>query len=470
MADRNSSNNNKEQAPASFLIDYSQLSALVDVEAEAGLISLAFEDVEYFSLVREAGVTPAWFFGDVPRALFGLFSDIMRQPGITGLTEMAVVGAINLLAAETTEARQELLAGFRKLIGQRPLPSYLTGYIERAMRAYQSRILADKLSRAYQILIGSVEDRAGANPDKIMSYVEAAISEARTVSSPIDLLTAGQLTQQTQEFLQDRLAHGGPRTGEIIPFPLAALNEATDGGAGRQEFTIISAPPKVGKTALLQDIALSSAGVRVMFSLEMPRFKFMARGLQQQIGLPARRVERGQFAEWQNVVFGQLSRLSDQSFYFSDNTSTTTDSMFRSLEHVERAEGKIDLVFLDYIQLLRDQRGQEEHQTLKYIVAQLSAMSKRFNCHLFAISNLNKAGGLHGSTFLEYGCDNWWLVTNDKATQADLAPGDKSGPANIVLKFQRYGTSGENVPTYWNSQYCKFSDEPLPVRDWYRRP
>jgi replicative DNA helicase len=428
---------------------------LFDKEAEIGLIGLAF-DPDSFQQLETAGVTPDWFTTDGGRYLYGIYQKIMGQSGITALSEVAVISAITQTFPQSEAS--VLVQSFKRALSMDVLPSYLPVYQRRLLAAYQRRLAATAFTKAAALAMDRTADAEAAN-----LYAEQQVSEIRRVGTPIELLASAELVEQATAYFKERLEKVD-QVQDLIPFELTGLRDFCDGGIRRQEVTLVSAPPKVGKTALMQRQARFHADqglVVVYFSLEMPRMRWIGRVIQQETGISANKLERGQFKIWENKVFKEITNLKGTSLYLVDDPTTTTESIKRALEHIRRIEGHIDVVYLDYTQLLRDSLG-DAHQTAIHVAGQLASIPKKFNCHLFAISNLNRDGNLYGTVFLEYGCDNWWIVKNDRATTDDEKI-DKTGEAKIEIKYQRYGDSGVTVPVYWNASYCRFTDAGKPL-------
>lgn len=429
---------------------------LFDKEAEMGLITLAF-DPDHYQQLASAGVTPEWFTTEGGRYIYGIYQDIMSQPGITALSEVAVISAITRTFPQ--EEASLLVLKFKRALSLDVLPTYLPLYQRRVLSAYQRRLAGTAFSKAAGMALDRAVDLETAN-----TFVEQQVSEIRRVGTPIELINSESLVEQATAYFKDRLDRRDEKQ-DLIPFELEGLMANCDRGIRRQEVTLVSAPPKVGKTALMQRQAKFHADqglVVVYFSLEMPRFKWIGRVIQQETGISANRLDRGDFEVWERKVFSQITNLKGTSLYLVDDPTTTTESVKRALEHIKRLEGKVDVVYLDYTQLLKDNQG-DAHQTAIHVAGQLASIPKKFNCHLFAISNLNRDGNLYGTVFLEYGCDNWWIVKNDRATTGDEKT-DKTGEAKIEIKYQRYGDSGVTVPVYWNASYCRFTDAGKPLK------
>jgi replicative DNA helicase len=429
---------------------------LFDKEAEMGLVALAF-DPDHYQILDSAGVTPEWFTTEGGRYIYGIYRELMGQKEITALSEVAVISAIT--GAFPRDEASNLVMKFKRAMALDVLPSYLPLYQRRVLAAHQRRLEATAFTKAAAMAMDK-----NLEPDAANTYAEQQVSEIRRIGTPIELLAANDLVAQSTAYFKDKLDHRDDEQ-DLIPFELDILRQHCDGGIRRQEVTLVSAPPKVGKTALMQRQAKYHADqglVVVYFSLEMPRFKWVGRIIQQETGISANRLDRGRFDVWEHKVFKEIDKLKGTSLYLVDDPTTTTESIKRALEHIKRLEGRIDVVYIDYTQLLKDNQG-DAHQTAIFVAGQLASIPKKFNCHLFAISNLNRDGNLYGTVFLEYGCDNWWIVKNDRAT-AEATPEEKTGEAKIEIKYQRYGDSGVTVPVYWNAAYCRFTDanQPLP--------
>ena len=128
------------------------------------------------------------------------------------------------------------------------------------------------------------------------------------------------------------------------------------GGLQRGELTVLAARPSLGKTALALNVAerAASAGARVaFFSLEMTRSSLMQRLLKSDAKLGS--------AEKRNQIFNQdeigklrkaTSRIAGLPLYIDDGELNPTYLRAKS-RRIRRKLGGLDLVIVDYLQLMR---------------------------------------------------------------------------------------------------------------------
>ena len=193
-----------------------------------------------------------------------------------------------------------------------------------------------------------------------------------------------------------------------------ALDEIASGGVKPGELMTIAAETSGGKTILLLQIALEAmrAGKHVLvFSLEMPAKKVLARFISNLAGFPIKRIKQDPNAQELhrfNAATSDISRMNIQ-----------VESGYSDIDSIESAirefasQGRADLVVVDYIQLvhLRNMNSNEtREQHVSEITRRLKAIALQLNLALATASQLNEEGRLRESRAIGHHSDHVWLI------------------------------------------------------------
>jgi replicative DNA helicase len=161
---------------------------------------------------------------------------------------------------------------------------------------------------------------------------------------------------------------------------------------------IVAARPSVGKTALALNIAAHAAvkGEKkvVFFSLEMPSDQLALRLLASEAKLDSERVSKGKLGQhdWDRIMT-HGERLMGAPIWF-DDTFMLSPVELRSKCRKLKREGGLDLVVVDYLQLMHapsERSSQSREQEIATISRSLKALAKELDVPVVALSQLNRA-------------------------------------------------------------------------------
>ncbi|MBX6342144.1 MAG: replicative DNA helicase, partial [Thermomicrobiaceae bacterium] len=228
--------------------------------------------------------------------------------------------------------------------------------------------------------------------DDALDEAERAIfdvSQARTIR---DFISIGEVLEQ----YFDKLDHIQQHRGEVIGVPTgyADLDKLT-GGLQRSDLIILAARPAVGKTSFSLGIAHSAAvkhGKTVaIFSLEMSAEQLVQRLLSMETGIDSHRLRLGYIDdnEWDQIsrAFG---RLAEANIYIDDTPGISIMEL-RSKARRLLAEHTLDLVIVDYLQLVTGRRTDNRVQEISEISRSLKGLARELNVPVLALSQLSRA-------------------------------------------------------------------------------
>lgn len=151
----------------------------------------------------------------------------------------------------------------------------------------------------------------------------------------------------------------------------------------------------MGKTSLAYGMAYGAAqaGKRVLFSsLEMSAEQLAIRGLSIASGVPAAKIERG---ETGNMELEQVC-LAGQDLrdlpMVVDDTPAISPTTLRTKARRMARRGGLDLIVVDYLQLMRwSERTENRVQEVSKVTAALKAIAKELDVPILALSQLSRA-------------------------------------------------------------------------------
>jgi replicative DNA helicase len=233
------------------------------------------------------------------------------------------------------------------------------------------------------------------------------------------------------------------------------LNEMTS-GLQNSDLIIVAARPSMGKTTFSMNLvenALLQAGVCVVvFSMEMPAEQLVMRSLASIGGINQTRVRTGKLEEedWPKLS-SAVSKLKDKPLYIDDTPALSPAEMRARLRRIQKDEGKIGMIMLDYVQLMQI-KGFTEGRTaeISEISRSLKGLAKEFECPVVALSQLNRSleqrpnkrpinSDLRESGAIEQDADIIMFIYRDEVYNEDSP--DK-GIAEIIIGKQRNGPIG----------------------------
>ncbi len=271
-----------------------------------------------------------------------------------------------------------------------------------------------------------------------------------------------------------------PRTFEKID-RLAQLKGALDGaptgfsdldslltGLHGGELIVVGARPSMGKTSFGLNIAMQAArqGLSVaIFSLEMPREQLVMRLLCSDARVDLQAVRHGSLRDedWLSLSRA-LGPLAASQIYI-DDTSGLTPTMLRSRCRRLKMERKLDLIVVDYLQLMTTGgRAENRQNEVSEISRNLKGIAKELNVPLVALAQLSRAGAqradkrpilsdLRESGAIEQDADVIMFLHREDYYNPDT---EEKNIAEVIVSKQRNGPLG-TVKLVWLGQFTRFA-------------
>jgi replicative DNA helicase len=284
--------------------------------------------------------------------------------------------------------------------------------------------------------------------------------------------TMKSLMFQAIQELQEKKNHKDGLTG--IPTGFSKLDRVTSGWQ-KSDLVIIAARPGMGKTAFIVS-ALRNAAVDfnypvAIFSLEMSSLQLVNRLISAEAELESEKIKKGNLAEfeWAQLVH-KTNRLSSAPIFIDDTPALSILELRAKCRRL-KAEHNIQMVVVDYLQLMKGEAGGNREQEIASISRALKGVAKELGIPVIALSQLSRGvetrGGdkrpqlsdLRESGSIEQDADivmflyrpEYYKITVDE----DGLP--TQGLAEVIIAKHRNG-SLENVKLKFIGKYTKFAD------------
>ncbi len=227
----------------------------------------------------------------------------------------------------------------------------------------------------------------------IMSEAEKAIFGVSERRLTRDLQPIQQVLSEYYDRIDQLTRRGEDTYG--VPTGFIDLDRLL-GGMQPSDFLIIAGRPGSGKTAFLLSAAKNAAQIHkkhvAIFSLEMSNEQLVQRLIAQETGIDTHRLRTGKLAEdeWSLLVHA-IEVLGDTRI-FLDDTPGLTPMQLRTKCRRLHMEYRIDLVLVDYLQLMSGGvRAENRVQEVSYISRNLKMLARELNVPLLAAAQLSRA-------------------------------------------------------------------------------
>ncbi|MBA3943723.1 MAG: replicative DNA helicase [Herpetosiphonaceae bacterium] len=291
------------------------------------------------------------------------------------------------------------------------------------------------------------------------------VSQRRGVQ---DFVPLAQVIDQYLEYLNE-LQEGGYEVGGL-PTHFVDFDKIT-GGLHKSDLMILAARPGVGKSSLALSIAhnmavqnRSSVGI---FSLEMGRDQLLQRLLATFTGIDAQRLRTGRISNQDlQVVMDAMGQLASAPIYIDDTPGVSINEL-RSKTRRLQAEHGLDVLIIDYLQLLSGglKRNDNRVQEVSEISRSLKNLARELNIPVLALSQLSRAvegrtshvpmlSDLRESGSIEQDADLVMFIYREEMYDKDT---DKKGIAEIHIAKHRNGPVGV-VNLFFDTKTTRFRD------------
>ncbi|MEZ4742565.1 MAG: replicative DNA helicase [Bdellovibrionota bacterium] len=417
------------------------LSLPHSLEAEKAVLgAILKEQNELTNINANVALTPEHFFLQAHRRIFSVMLELDNSHEPTDL----ITVANKLRGDEKNES-----------IG----PDYLVELMESCPISqnvtYYAQIVRDRyFLRKIVISCQETAKKASNAEGSIGVFVEEVEKAFLEISNQQDsgkgLISGKDALVSTLEELEKRIENDDKLTGVTSGF----LDlDAITGGWQQSDLIILAARPAMGKTALGLNWLLNAvkAGkTAVIFTLEMSKEQLLERLLSAEGRVDSSRMRKGDLQEdEQNRLMHAARAIHQFSHRLAiDETPAITLSELRSRCRRYQKEHGLDLVIIDYLQLMgSNSRGDSREREVSEISAGLKGLAKELSVPIIALAQLNrgadartdkrpKISDLRESGSIEQDADLILFVYRDEYYNPNS---EATGKSEIIIGKNRHG-------------------------------
>ena len=304
--------------------------------------------------------------------------------------------------------------------------------------------------------------------ETILEETEKQIFQVLQRQGGSDFVPIREVVMQALDRIEAASRNRGNVTGLATGF--IDLDYKTS-GFQNSDLILIAARPSMGKTALVLNIAeymafRSNLSVAV-FSLEMSKEQLVNRLFSLESRVDAQVLRNGNLTDtdWANLI--ESAGIIGQSKLIIDDTPGISVSELRSKCRKYKLEHGLDVVMIDYLQLMQgsSRRSESRQQEISEISRSLKGIARELQVPVVALSQLSRAveqrpdhrpmlSDLRESGAIEQDADVVMFIYRDDYYNHDT---EKKDVAEIIIAKQRNGPIG-TVELAWLPQYTKFAN------------
>jgi replicative DNA helicase len=420
-----------------------------NIDAERAILGAILIDNYGYTQASAASLSPQEFSLDSHRRIYQRIVDLGesgRAIDIVTLTE------------ELSQKREVEAIG-----GVSYLSSLTEGLPYRPNIDHYVRIVKDKallrgVIQTANAAISRASEQAEPAAD-VLSSVEADLFKLSDQRLGVDFKNIHDIVKESFGSIDELLKRGKRITGLATGY--YDLDEITS-GLQPSELIIIAARPSMGKTALAINIAENAAiedkKVVAVFSLEMSREALVLRMLSSQSQVDSQRVRTGTITRDDARKLSEaLEKMVESPLYIDDTPGISLTEMRAKVRRLQHSEGRVDLIVVDYLQLMAavaGRRYENRTQEVSAISRGLKMLAKEMRVPVIALSQLSRApetrGGKEGnepklsdlreSGSIEQDADVVAFIFRPEYYDRDNV--NVKGKAKIIVAKQRNGPTG----------------------------
>ena len=251
--------------------------------------------------------------------------------------------------------------------------------------------------------IASMGYEANDDVKNIIDSAESKILEISNRKKTADFTPINEIVLDSFKSIEALMGNKNGLTG--LPTGFEDLDNLTSGLHG-SDFIILAARPSMGKTAfalnVVQNVAIRAAKkvggapkTVAFFSLEMSKEQLVQRMLCAEANIDSQRLRIGELRDedWAMLI-NTADTLSSANIYIDDTAGITAMDM-RSRARRLKAEHGLDLIVVDYLQLMqgsgKKNNSGDRQQEVSEISRSLKALARELDVPVIALSQLSRS-------------------------------------------------------------------------------
>lgn len=432
------------------------------IEAEQSVIGSMIIDKTAIAQAAE-GLKEEDFYRDSHKVIFKAIIKMFQK-------DMAV-DLVTLLEYLKSTSQLENAGGatyVTEISGSVPTTANLSSYI----KIVSEKSTLRRLIRASTEIIESSYNEQG-NVEKVLDTAEKRIFDIAEKRSTSDYEALSDVLERSFQQIEKLFNNKGDITGVGSGFMDL---DAKTSGFQKGDMVLIAARPSMGKTTFALNIA-EHAALRegksvVIFSLEMSKDQLAYKLLcsEANVDMLALRTGNLEDKDWDSIARAS-GPLSKAKIYIDDTAGVTVMEMRSKCRRIKIEHG-IDLIMIDYLQLMSGSGSESRQQEVSEISRSIKALAKEMECPVIALSQLSRApeqradhrpmlSDLRESGSIEQDADVVMFLYRDEYYNKET---EEKNVGECIIAKQRNGPVG-TVKLAWLGQFSKFGNLDTVHRD-----
>ncbi|MDU2994081.1 MAG: replicative DNA helicase, partial [Clostridium sp.] len=351
------------------------------IEAEQSVIGSMIIDKSAIAQVAEK-LTEDDFYRDghkiIYKSIFEMFKNDMAVDLVTLLEYLKSTDQLEKAGGVTyiTEVSSSV-----------PTTANLSSYI----KIVEEKSILRRLIKASTAIIEDSYNKQG-EVEGVLDLAEKKIFDIAEKRSTSDFEALSDVLERGFLEIERLFNNKGQITG--VPSGFTDLDAKTS-GFQKGDMVLIAARPSMGKTTFALNIA-ENAALRegksvVIFSLEMPKEQLAYKLLCSEANVDMLKLRTGNLddKDWENIARA-TGPLSKAKIYIDDTAGVTVMEMRSKCRRLKMEYG-IDLILIDYLQLMSGSSSENRQQEVSEISRSIKALAKEMECPVIALSQLSRA-------------------------------------------------------------------------------
>lgn len=429
-----------------------------DVGAERAVIGAVLLNPDSLGRAQEAGLVEDSFYRQPHRTIWSIFAELDNRN--TPIDLATVSGRLE------ERGLLEPIGGYSYLAGLPPsTPSVanLHAYVRTVLDKAQLRALMTSMAETHEaIYVGEK------HAEEIIADAEQSVFRVGDAVVGKSLEHIGPYAEEFYDDLRARAENPVDVHGLATGF--RDLDRKLGGLVGKR-LIVLAGRPAMGKTAFALNAVLRAALDQqahcAIFSLEMGTGELTGRLIASESRVLANRIKSGRLhADDWPLVIDATERIHTAPIFIDDTPSLTMPQLFRKCRRLKRKKGRLDLVVVDYLQLMSGtgKEGNRE-QEISGISRGLKGLAKEFDIPVIALSQLNRGveqradkrplmSDLRESGAIEQDADQIFFLYRDEVYNPNT---EMKGIAEVLIRKNRHGDIGD-VKLFWRGEYVRFEN------------
>lgn len=232
-----------------------------------------------------------------------------------------------------------------------------------------------------------------------LAYAQQRILSVTQAAGSSSLTRVGEIADNVLRKIEEQHANPEASTGLLTGF--SNLDFVTN-GLQRSDLIILAARPGVGKTAFALNVATNIAKRDpnkniLVFSLEMSKDQLVRRMLCSLTGIDNGQISKSNLEMQEFVKLNNARQVLWKSNIYVDETTLQTpgDILAKCRRFMIEKKGQIDLIIIDYMQLMTYPGKESRQQEVAEISRNMKLLAKEIDAPVIVLSQLSRGAEMN---------------------------------------------------------------------------